>query len=97
MLNLDWSRLRADMRPRAEVEVRGSLLLEALGKAEGLVATEQDVEAKFEQIAKEAGAPMAQVRSRYANPDALSSLQAKIVEEKAIALVRANASFGSAP
>ena len=93
MLNLDWGKLRGDMRPRAEVEVRGSLLLEALGKSENLTATDADVEAKYEEIAKETGMPAAQVKTRYAAPDAQESLKVRIVEEKAIALVRQHANW----
>ena len=81
------------LRPRAEVEVRGSLLLEALGKSENLTATDADVEAKYEEIAKETGMPAAQVKTRYAAPDAQESLKVRIVEEKAIALVRQHANW----
>lgn len=93
MLNLDWGKLRAEMRPRAEVEVRGSLLLEALGKAEKLVAADADVEAKFEELAKDSNTPVAQVKARYNAPEALESLKSRIVEEKAMALVRQHASW----
>lgn len=93
MLNLDWGKLRDDMRPRAEVEVRGSLLLEALGKAEQLTVTDADLEAKYEEIAKETGMPVAQVKTRYGTAEAKESLQVRIIEEKAMALVRQHATF----
>lgn len=93
MLNLDWGKLRSEMRPRAEVEVRGSLLLEALGKAENLSAADGDFDAKFDEIAKDTGAPVAQVKARYAEPDAKESLKVRIIEEKAMAIVRQHATF----
>ncbi|MBE2250231.1 MAG: trigger factor [Myxococcus sp.] len=93
MLNLDWGKLRGDMRPRAEVEVRGSMLLEALGKAESLAVADADLEAKYEEIAKETGMPAAQVKARYAAPEAQESLKTRILEEKAIALVRQHAAW----
>ena len=93
MLNLDWGKLRSEMRPRAEVEVRGSLLLEALGKAENLSAADGDFDAKFDEIAKDTGAPLAQVKARYAEPDAKESLKVRIIEEKAMAIVRQHATF----
>lgn len=93
VLNLDWGRLRGDMRPRAEVEVRGSLLLEAIGKLENLGATDADFEAKFEELAKDSGAPVVQVKARYAQPDAKESLKTRIIEEKAMAIVRQHATF----
>ena len=93
MLNLDWSKLRSEMRPRAEVEVRGSMLLEALGKTENLTAGEAELEAKYEEISKETGMPAAQVKARYVAPEAQDSLKTRIIEEKAIALVRQHATW----
>lgn len=93
MLNLDWGKLRSEMRPRAEVEVRGSMLLEALGKTENLTAGEAELEAKYEEISKETGMPAAQVKARYVAPDAQDSLKTRIIEEKAMALVRQHASW----
>jgi trigger factor len=93
MLNLDWGKLRSEMRPRAEVEVRGSMLLEALGKTENLMATEADLDAKYEEISKETGMPAAQVKARYVAPEAQESLKTRIVEEKAMALVRQHAAW----
>ncbi len=93
MLNLDWGKLRSEMRPKAEVEVRGSLLLEAIGKVESLSVADADFEAKFEEIAKETGAPAAQVKARYSEQDAKESLKVRIIEEKAMAIVRQHATF----
>lgn len=93
MLNLDWGKLRSEMRPRAEVEVRGSMLLEALGKTENLTAGEAELEAKYEEISKETGMPAAQVKARYVAPEAQDSLKTRIIEEKAMALVRQHASW----
>ncbi|MBL8924238.1 MAG: trigger factor [Myxococcaceae bacterium] len=93
MLNLDWNKLRADMRPRAEVEVRGSLLLEALGKAENLTVADADFDAKFEEISKETGTPLAQVKTRFATDEAKDSLKVRLVEEKAMALIRQHANW----
>lgn len=93
MLNLDWGKLRSEMRPRAEVEVRGSMLLEALGKTENLTAGEAELEAKYEEISKETGMPAAQVKARYVAPDAQDSLKTRIIEEKAMALVRQHATW----
>ncbi|MDP1917979.1 MAG: trigger factor [Myxococcales bacterium] len=93
MLNLDWGKLRSEMRPRAEVEVRGSMLLEALGTTENLTAGDADLEAKYEEISKETGMPAAQVKARYVAPEAQDSLKTRIIEEKAMALVRQHATW----
>jgi len=93
MLNLDWSKLRSEMRPRAEVEVRGSMLLEALGKTENLSAGDAELDAKYEEISKQTGMPATQVKARYVAPEAQDSLKTRIIEEKAMALVRQHATW----
>jgi len=93
MLNLDWNKLREDMRPRAEVEVRGALILEALGKAEQLSVSDEDVEKKLAELAASAGVPVAQAKKSYAGAEALSSLKSRIIEDKALELVKQHATW----
>ncbi len=93
MLNVDWSRLRGDLRPRAEVEVRGQLLLEALSRQEKLEATDEDVERKLEALAEETGQPLSTVRKHYKGDEAKESLKHRIIEDKALDLLKASAKF----
>ncbi len=92
-LNLDWNKLREDMRPRAEVEVRGALILEALGRAEQLSVSDEDVEKKLAELAASAGVPVAQAKKSYAGAEALSSLKSRIIEDKALELVKQHATW----
>ncbi|MBU5439978.1 trigger factor [Tissierella sp. MSJ-40] len=45
--------LKDQLRPVAEKRVKGDLVLDAIGKAENLVVTEEDVDAELEKMAKE--------------------------------------------
>ena len=92
-LNLDWAKIREEFRPRAEVEVRGQLVLEAIGKNEGIVVSEADFEKKYEELAAETGAPLSTVKARLGDADSQASRTTRIIEEKALALVKANATF----
>ncbi len=56
--NMDWNKLREDFRPRAESEVRGALMFEALAKQEKIEVSDEDVEKKLETIAEESGNPL---------------------------------------
>lgn len=91
-LNLDFSSLRGELRPRAEQEVRGTLLLEAIAKQEQLEATDADVDARVESIAQESGMEPAQLKATVTS-DQRESLTLRLREEKAIEFVKARANY----
>lgn len=93
MLNLDWNKLRDELRPRSEVEVRGQLLLEAITKQEQITVTPDDLERKLETMAKETGAPIATVKAQYKSVDAQEALRHRVLEDKAFELVKSHAKY----
>lgn len=95
-LNVDWHELRDGLQPRAEGEVRGQLLLEAIANAEGIGATDEDVEQRLVTLAEEAGAPIAKVRKQYAQEEARANLRAQVRDEKVLSFLKANATYGAA-
>ncbi len=92
-LNLDWAKLREDLRPKSEAEMRGQLILEAVARAEKLEVTDDDVEQKLVSMAEEAGAPLASVKKQFVEAEAKSNLRARLMEDKAIALIKQHAQF----
>lgn len=91
MLQLDWSKLRDELRPKATLEVRGQLLLEAIAKAENIEATDADVEARMEQLAKENDVGLPILQKQYRTPEAKDGLKHRVKEEKTIAFLRDHA------
>jgi trigger factor len=89
MLQLDWGKLRDELRPKAALEVRGQLLLEAIARAEKVEATDADVEAKIAEL----GGATPQLQAHYRSPEARESLKSRVVEEKVIALIKQHAKF----
>ena len=92
-VNIDWAKLREDFRPKAETEVRGQLLFEAVSKQEKIEVSDEDVEKKLEGLAEETGSPLSQVRKHYKEAQAKEALQARIREEKTIAFLRSAATY----
>lgn len=92
-LGMDLQGLRNDMKPRAEAEVRGQLLLEAVAKQESIAATEEDLEKKLEEIAEETGSPLSSVRKELKKGEAREGLEHRIKEEKTIAFLKSVATF----
>jgi trigger factor len=90
-LNLDFDALRAEMRPRAEREVRGALLLEAIAAAEGIAVEPAEVDARIEQLAKEAEQPVSQVRKAFKDANQRRNLELRIREEKTVEFLRSRA------
>ncbi len=90
-LNLDFEALRGEMRPRAETEVRGALLLEAIAQAEKLTVQPAEVDARIEQLAKESEQPISQVRKAFKEPSQRRGLELRIREEKTVEFLRSRA------
>lgn len=90
-LNLDFDALRAEMRPRAESEVRGALLLEAIAEKEQLTVEPTEVDARIEQLAKESEQALSQVRKAFKDPNQRRSLELRIREEKTVEFLRSRA------
>ncbi len=96
-LNLDFDALRAEMRPRAEKEVRGALLLEAIAGAEGLAVEPKEVDARIEQLAKEAEQAVSQVRKAFKDANQRRSLELRLREEKTVEFLRSRAKDNVTP
>jgi|CXWL01.1.fsa_nt_gi trigger factor len=92
-LGLDVNSLRGEFRPRAEVEVRGQLLFEAIAEQEKFEATDEDIEKKLEEIATEANATLSQVKKHYKDADAKEGLKRRILEDKTVAFLKGAATY----
>jgi trigger factor len=92
-LGLDFMRLRDEMRERAVQEVKGTLLFDAIAEKEGIQATEEDIEKKMEELAKEAGQPVANIRKYFKSQDDRFGLTLRLREEKTIEFLKAQAKY----
>lgn len=90
-LNFDFASLREEMRPKAEAEVRGALLLQAVAEKEGLSVNSDEVDARIAQYATESGAPLHQVRKAFKEPEQRRALEQRLREEKTVEFLKAAA------
>ncbi|MBL9038343.1 MAG: trigger factor [Archangium sp.] len=93
MLNLNWDSLRDEMRPKAELDLRGQLLLEAIAKHEKLEASDEDVLAQMQDMADDAGVPLAAVQKQVRDAESLNALRSRAVEQKAVNLITQHAKY----
>jgi trigger factor len=91
MLQLDWSKLREELRPKALLEVRGQLLVEAVGTAEKLDVTDADLDARIEKLATDNNVGVDVVKKQYQSAEARESLKNRSREEKVIAFLKQHA------
>ena len=87
MLGLTPENFRENYRKTAIDQVSGNLILEAIGRQENIVAEESEIDAKLEEIAAMANAPVEMVKKYYAGSEARSGLMAQIGEEKVVSFL----------
>ncbi|HVP63042.1 MAG TPA: trigger factor, partial [Myxococcaceae bacterium] len=90
-LNLDFASLREEMRPKAEAEVRGALILAAVAEKEALSVNPDELDARIAQYATESGAPLHQVRKAFKEPEQRRALEQRLREEKTVEFLKAAA------
>jgi trigger factor len=94
-LNLDYARMRADLREQALFQVRSRLLLDAIAEAEKLEVTNEDLQAEIVQIAGELGLPLARVHQQMRGAEPSDALRNKVREDKAVAVMSSAANIHS--
>ena len=88
--------LKAQMRPDAEDRIKGSLVLEAIAKAEGFEGTDEDVEKKIEEMAEQYGMKADDIKKNI--PDAeKENMKKDVALEKAINFVTENMKLRAKP
>ena len=91
MLGMNEESFRAMYRDTAVKQVQGTLILEAIGRQEGLQVEEGEIDGKLEQIAAMSNAPLEAVKRHYGNEDARRGLLLQMGEEKVIEFLLAGA------
>jgi len=97
MLGLTPQSFSERYRETAADQVRGTLLLEVIGKQEGIAVEEGEIDGRLEEIAKMANAPVEMVKKYYAGEEAREGLLAQIAEEKVVRFLLDKAKITEVP
>jgi len=92
---LDWRKIRDDMLPDAEKDVRGSLILEKIAEAEKIEVTEEEIDETIRQMAGEAHEPAAALKTRLTRDEGLAKIRFTRRTQKALDFVYRNAMINS--
>jgi trigger factor len=87
---------RVQLGARAEVAVKQMLILEAYADANGLRATEEDVDLHIEEVATKAGQNPGEVYARLQKAGRIERLEAELTEKKVFDRLKADSSLTEA-
>ncbi|XPV74915.1 MAG: trigger factor [Desulfovibrio sp.] len=88
--------LRAEQRPVAEEIVRTEMLLMAIAKEEALDVAPQDIDMALNKMAMQSGQDFRQVKEYYESNNLIIPLKDRLLADKAMELVYANAKITTA-
>ena len=92
-MTLDNSPMAAQLRERAEQDVRDALLLDAVATQEKIEPGDADLEEKLKAMAEESKLPVDLLRGYMMSPNSKPAFIAQLREEKALALLESKAAL----
>jgi trigger factor len=96
-VGLDDARLAERIRPQASFNVKAFLLLDAIGKAEGIDVAEDEVARELEELANERNTTVQRLRATMEKSGELLLLRAQIREAKILDFLMGKAEVTEAP
>jgi trigger factor len=87
VLQQQLGRMAEEGRPAAERRVREAFLLEAVGTAQGVEATEEEVDGRLAEMAEERGVELAQLQKMATEQGWHASIKSELVDRKALAFL----------
>ncbi len=88
---IDWRKVREDEREGAALAVRVTLLLDKVAEREGLIATEEELEAEIGRYAEAMEKSPAALRAQMVKDGALDRVRGRIRREKAVDFIKQHA------
>ena len=85
--NLDWNRIRDDLRHDAEQEARAALILSEIAENENLEVKPAEFEAELRETADALNQPLEKIRQRFHDRESKADLETRILRRKALELL----------
>ncbi len=84
---VDWRKVREESRPEAEKEVRGSLILGKIAKAESIEVSDEEVDEMVRDLAAERRETPAALKTRLTQEGALGTIRSTRRSQKALEII----------
>lgn len=88
---VDWRKIREEMRPEAEKEVRGALVLRKIAEAEGIEVSEEEIDESIREAAEMERETPAVLKSRLTEQGEIDTLKGSRRNQKALEFIYQNA------
>ena len=92
-VGVDWKQYRESTREDSMKAARADILLDEIGRREGVSVLDSELDAEVARIADRSGRSREQVRAQMTKDGDLGALAARIREEKILDLLKSNASI----
>jgi trigger factor len=83
-IKLDWAKLRESQLERATKDVKASMLLGKIASAENIHATQEEVDAEVQRIARQQREPVAATRMKLEKDGRINGIVNRIITEKTL-------------
>ncbi len=80
--NMDWVKIRADLRPEAEKQVRGHLILSEIATQEKIEVSAEELDGEMKKVADSMGQPVEKVRQYFQQDQRIAGLSQQVAREK---------------
>jgi trigger factor len=90
-LGLDLEKMKSELRPTAERNVKGSLIIAEIAKQNDIDVDDKELDQSFEDMAKDAGHPADTIRKYYEANDLVESFRQTLIKEKTLKYLVENA------
>jgi trigger factor len=85
--NIDWRKVREDMRSDVVQEVKTRLILDALARQEGIEIGDEELDKEITSLAEALKQPVEKIRQAFSGPTEVEGLKTDIRRRKALAII----------
>ena len=85
--NVDWAKLRVQLQPDAEKEVRARIVLEEIADQEHLEVSSEDLERELDRLANSVNQPKEKLRQQLERENRMEEVRREILRREALDLV----------
>ncbi|MGH9837576.1 MAG: trigger factor [Blastocatellia bacterium] len=87
----DWDEHIKNERQRVVPQLRGTMIASKIAQAEGISVSQDEVDAEIARLADSTGEPFAQLKARLTKEESLSSIESRLLYQKALDVIVNNA------
>ncbi len=85
--NVDWAKIRTEVQPQAEQQVRGSMILSEIGGREDIQISTEELDQELEQMADSMNQPKEKVRQYFQQENRMEGVKSRLLRGKMLKML----------